>query len=634
MCGICGVLYFDPKRPVVKETLYAMTDRLRHRGPDSEGYFTSPGIGLGVRRLRIIDLFTGDPPILNETGRIVLVCNGEIYNYKELRQFLIQKGHRLRTSSDIEVIIHLYEEYGEGCLSYLRGMFALALWDADARKLFLARDRMGIKPLNYAVTKEGIYFGSEQKSILAANGIDQKQIDIDSLRDIFSFGFITGDKTMFAGIRRLLPAQYLVCRDGNISMKIYWQFDFSPAENEEKMTTEAWAEALRDKIRESVTIHLRSDVEVGAWLSPGIDSSTIVSMMTAQKKSLVRTFSLGFDNKNVDEIGRKKTLDQFEPYPIDSKRIVFTNDHFNLLPETIRNIESPCLTGTFMCIKVLSESASESVKVVLTGEGSDELLGGYQWYLDDKLLHMVSRLPMPSKQIIALFPFIKKKWPRGSRLVSTPIKMNPTRFRRFSGHIGIRGYMNRLFTDDIGVGMMEDGDPEINDVPSDFKNLHYFQQMQYYDLKLRLPNYITHNLDMITMSCSLEARVPFLDHELVEFCLRMPPHIKLKRFQEKYILRKAMKNHLPSEICNRKKWGLRSPHLDWLREDLPDFANEMFSEGVLKEKGYFNPSFVADMLKRYREGDSTWGSVLMGILNVQLWDEIFMKTLDRPNPYG
>ncbi|MCJ7772260.1 MAG: asparagine synthase (glutamine-hydrolyzing) [Desulfobacterales bacterium] len=607
--------------------LSAMGNVLRHRGPDSCGYYTSPGIGLGIQRLSIIDLQTGDQPILNENGKIAVVSNGEIYNYRELRESLIQKGHCFKTSSDVEVIVHLYEEYGVECLSYLRGMFGFALWDSGNRQLLLARDRLGIKPLHYAVTNEGIYFASEQKSILATNQI-KREIDINAFADIFMFGYIRAEKTMFAQIRRLLPGQYLLCSDGSVSMRSYWGLNFLSEEEHEqnKMTTGQWAEALNAKIKESVKIHLRSDVEVGAWLSPGIDSSTIVSMMSQQLDLPVQTFSLCFENEDADEIGKNKTLDQFKGYNIRSMRIMFTKEHFNLLPEVIWYFEDPCAAGTGLCGRVLSKETAKRVKVVLTGEGSDEIFGGYQWYINDKFLRMISKWPLPIKRVVNYSSNIQKKWPRGSHLFLTPMEMNLARFRRFTGGIHLTDTMHNLFSDHMTQGLSDFRQVEMDeDLPIDFENWHYFKQMQYYDMKIRLPDYVTHNLDRSSMSYSLEARVPFLDHELVEFGLRIPPHIKLKRFQEKYVLRQAMKKHLPEKIRKRKKRGLTSPYKDWLRGNLPDFAAEMLSESSLRKKGYFNPSFAVEILKRFREGDPFWGSTLMGVLNVQLWDEIFMK---------
>jgi asparagine synthase (glutamine-hydrolysing) len=625
MCGICGVLHFDYDRPVKKEMLSNMASVLRHRGPDSCGFYSSMGVGLGIQRLSIIDLHTGDQPIFSENGKIIVVSNGEIYNYRELRESLIQKGHRFSTSSDVEVIVHLYEEFGVDCLGYLRGMFGFALWDSNKRKLFLARDRLGIKPMHYAITQEGLYFASEQKSILATDKI-QCHVDKSALADIFSLGYIRAEKSMFAEIRRLLPGHYLLCSNGSISIQSYWDLHSFFEQDEQKMTSGQWAEALNAKIKEAVKIHLRSDVEVGAWLSPGIDSSTIVSLIAEQLDSPVHTFSLGFEDEKTDEIGKKKTLDQFKGYAIESNRTIFTKDHFNLLPEATWYFEDPGVSTVGLCGQVLSRETSKFLKVVLTGEGSDELFGGYPWYRKDKLLRMVSKVPLPLKQTVNYSKHIQRKWPRGSLLFVTPMKMSLTRFRQFTGRIRMAETMGNLFSDHISHEISDFNRWEIDEeLPPGFANWHYFQQMQYYDMNVRLPDYVNHNLDRSSMAHSLEARVPFLDHELVEFCLKMPPHIKLKGFQEKYILRKSMKRNLPAEIVKRKKQGLMSPFKDWIRGNLPDFAKEMLSESSLQKKGYFNPSFVLDILEKVRKGDLFWGSALMGVLNVQLWDETFIN---------
>ncbi|MGB2982861.1 MAG: asparagine synthase (glutamine-hydrolyzing), partial [Candidatus Bipolaricaulia bacterium] len=319
MCGITGVAFAGAGRIPDLSMLRAMTDTLRHRGPDGEGYHLDSGVGLGVRRLSIIDLETGDQPISNENGSVVVVCNGEIYNYVELRNELEARGHVFRSQSDTEVIVHLYEESGTRCLERLRGMFAFAIWDAVRSELLLARDRFGIKPLYYAPTEDGVYFGSEQKAILASRGVG-REVDLRGLHDLLTMGFVVAPSTLFAAIRQLEPGTFLVYREGELSIARYWDVAF-PRRSEALAgrTDEAWASALLEKLDETVSIHLRSDVPVGAWLSPGIDSSTIVALMARHRGGPIHTTTLGFEAPEADEVQGQKSLIDFAEHPLVSR---------------------------------------------------------------------------------------------------------------------------------------------------------------------------------------------------------------------------------------------------------------------------------------------------------------------------
>ena len=369
MCGICGVVTLDANRPVDPAAIRRMTDRIVHRGPDSSGYHTAPGIGLGVRRLSIIDLETGDQPIANEDGSIVLVCNGEIYNYVELRRDLVAAGHQFRTKSDAEVVVHLYETYGVDCLQHLRGMFALAVWDARRRRLFLARDRFGIKPLHYATANDELYFGSEAKSILAAAGID-RNLDVEAMTELFEVGYVVGSKTLFASIRQVPPGHYLLWENGRASAHQYWDVRFPPQAEFESRSAEDWADELREKLRETIRLHMRSDVPMGAWLSGGLDSSGIVSLMREFVEPSVQTFSLRFEDRRCDEVGRCSTLDRFPGYDLTNTQVVCRLEDFNVLPKLVWHGENPPTSGHGIPQLLLAERTAESVKVIATGEGA------------------------------------------------------------------------------------------------------------------------------------------------------------------------------------------------------------------------------------------------------------------------
>ncbi|MGH7799093.1 MAG: asparagine synthase (glutamine-hydrolyzing) [Thermodesulfobacteriota bacterium] len=624
MCGICGVVYSHPERPVDRNMLRHMTDILSHRGPDRDGYFIAPGVGFGVRRLSIIDLETGDQPISNEDETVTVVCNGEIYNFQELRQELLAAGHRFKTHSDVEVIVHLYEDYGVECVNHLRGMFGFALWDARHRRLMLARDRLGIKPLLYSLGTDGLFFGSELKSILMGGGIE-RQVDVHALKDLFTVGFVLAPKTLFSRIRQLLPGHYLLYQDGNLSLHKYWDLRFPvPGGDTPQRSAQEWSESLRAKLEESVRIHLRSDVPVGAWLSAGVDSSSVVSLMSRLTHRPVQTFTLAFENPRYDEVSRQKILKDFTGYNLSNQQAVCTTDDFKLLPKTVWHSEDPFSLGVGIPRMLLSQLASKNVKVVLTGEGSDEVFGGYSWFRAYKLIQPLTKLPFGLRRFIAQVPAIKKRWPRGSRILGATTEMNLARYKQIIDS-GNSEFDYRIFSEDLKQRLINHEVTEDDlSLPQDFDKYHPFAQLQYFKMKVRLSDFIIRNLDATPMAYSLEVRVPFLDHELVEFCSEIPPTLKMRGIEEKYILRRAMRDILPSEIRQRRKPGLSAPYGQWFR-DLPEFAVELLSEDQLRDNGYFNPKFVARMLELHQNDKANYARQLMGVLGIHLWDDLFLR---------
>jgi asparagine synthase (glutamine-hydrolysing) len=429
-----------------------------------------------------------------------------------------------------------------------------------------------------------------------------------------------------AGIHQLLPGHFLLWQEGNVSMKRYWQVSFPP--RDEKVSdrnAEDWAEALFEKLRESVQIHLRSDVPVAAWLSSGIDSSAIVGLISQLTGQPLQTYSLAFENRKFDEVSGQKTLNCFPEYQLIKEKVVCKTKDFELFPRTIWHCENISASGIEILHMILSQSTARRFKVVLTGEGSDEAFGGYGWVRVDKLLRPLAVLPLFLRRLMLLGPLFPHFWPGASRVHLAPKEMNLIRYQSMMGPRQ-PGRMEKFFSADLKSRLVEaENSASPFFLPSDFYKWHPFTQLQYYELTVRLPNYITHHLDHTTMAHSLEARVPFLDHEFIEFCARIPPTLKMKWLQEKYILRRAVKNLLPKEIASRKKRGLSAPFDQWLREKLPDFAVEMLSEESLSRKGYFHPPAVHDLLKKHRAGERDCGAHLLGILAIQLWDELFMN---------
>jgi asparagine synthase (glutamine-hydrolysing) len=631
MCGIAGIVYGQAERPVDRERLGRMTEILRHRGPDDDGFFVAPGIGLGFRRLSIVDLRTGNQPIANEDRSIVVVCNGEIYNHVELRQQLVAAGHRFSTASDVEVVVHLYEEHGEHFVRYLRGMFALALWDTRRRQLLLARDRIGIKPLHYAVTPEGLFFGSEQKAILASGAVAPEP-NIQALRQLFTYGRVITPRTFVAGICRLPAGHCLTWRDGHVDIQPYWNVEFPAAdEYDERVSAQEWAEGVRERLTESVRLHLSSDVPLGAWLSAGIDSSSVTALMSGMLSEPVSTFTLRFDDPRFDELGHQKGLDDYPQYRLVGHRIVCRQADLGRLPKALWHGEDATLGGSAIGQLLIAEATAAQVKVVLTGEGSDEIFGGYSWYSTLRTLQPLFLLPRPVRRLLSRLPPIRRRWPGAAGTLAGAREM---RFERYSGsvtHLFSQSADKELLSAEIQEELRREG--RVQDAPAypaAFGTWHPFAQMQYLDIKNRLGDGVVQSLDRMSMAYSVEARVPFLDHELVEFCARIPPRVKMKWLHEKHVLRRAMEGALPPEIVNRKKWAFRLPTEEWLRNDLPPFAAELLCERALKETGYFNPVKVTAMLQRHRQRQGDFGHALAGVLSVQIWHDLFRRrALDR-----
>jgi asparagine synthase (glutamine-hydrolysing) len=630
MCGICGIAWSDAQRPVSAETLKRMADSLRHRGPDNEGFLAAPGIGLGFRRLSIVDLKTGEQPISNEDGSVTVICNGEIYNHIELRQRLAAAGHRFATASDVEVIVHLYEEHGLDFVSHLRGMFGLALWDARRRRLVLARDRLGIKPVHYAITADGLFFGSEQKAILASGAVEPNP-DLQSLRQLLSYGRIIAPRTIVSGIRRLPAGHTLTWSEGRVDIRQYWEATFPARDAYDRSVTEQeWADGLREKLTECVKLHLRSDVPLGAWLSAGIDSSSVTALMSRLVPPPVQTFTLRFEDPAFDELRDQKGLDDYPEYGLAGHRIFCRHVDMQRLPKAIWHAEDTLLGGVEIGRLMVAQATAAHVKVVLTGEGSDEILGGYPWYPTMRVLDPLFVLPQAARRAIAGIPAIYRRWPGAAATIEGPREMNFERFSRSITHLRGRAGGSEVLAPEIAaeVERQRDG-ADAAPPPAGFETWHPFARMQYFDLKHRMGDGVVLGLDRASMAYSVEARVPFLDHELVEFCARIPPPVKMKWLREKHVLRRAMEGVLPPDIVDRKKRGLQVPMDTWLRGPLPEFAAERMSPSALRQTGYFAPDRVEALLQRHRAGSENLGQILSVVLCVQIWDDLF-----RHSPSG
>lgn len=627
MCGICGTAFNDFNREPDSGGIELMMNRLVHRGPDEQGLVTLPGAALGFRRLSIIDLETGNQPFSNEDRTVFSVCNGEIYNYRALTRHLEERGHQFRSRSDSEVIVHLYEEYGSDFVKHLQGMFAIAVWDSVGKELILARDRFGIKPLHYAVTGKGIIFASEQKAILTDPSV-RREVDPAGMESLFSFGFVTGDQTLFREIRRIPPASILRFSRGRISRENYWQLDLDRELDsfEKRMSERDWAQLVRESLAESVKSHLMSDVPVAAWLSPGIDSSAIVATMRRLGYMPAQTFSLRSEDPSADEVGGNPVLSSFPGFAdIPNQLVTLRRSDLGLLGEAVWHGEEPFTSATEIASMMLSRAAGRDFKVVMTGEGSDEVFGGYSWYLAQKVLKPYLLFPHFLRRNMVRWPGFQDRHPGAAGFLSVRERdLSMAHFRAMLGCPTYHRERNLLFSPemrDAVAGIETDYLARDHVVPGKSG----FRVFQACDLNYRLSNAITHHLDRSSMSRGLEARVPFLDHLFVEKCIRVPDHLKLKRMREKYILREALKDDLPPEILRRRKRPMGAPFAEWLRGDLPEIAADALSPGSLRSAGYFNPTVVRRYLKEHRSRRLNHGRILTGVLGVQIWDMVLRK---------
>jgi len=626
MCGVCGFAPADPRREVDRALIERMAATLEHRGPDGRGVLALPGIGLGIRRLSIIDLETGDQPIANEDGSIAVVCNGEIYNSPELRQELERAGHRFRTRSDVEAIVHLYEDRGLDFVTRLRGMFGLAMWDARARRLVLARDRFGIKPLAYARTRTGLWFASEAKAILAGGGAE-RSADPRAVEDLLTFGFVRTPKTLFADIRRLPPAHLLVWQNGEAVVRRYWSLP--PVAERSILGEREWAEALLAKLDETVRVHLRSDVEVGAYLSPGIDSSGVASLASRSLGRPLRTFTLAFSDPDADETRVARTLDEYPGHEMPNERALCDDRSFALVPEAVLHAEEPTAYSIEVPDLILARAASRRVKVVVTGEGSDEVFGGYRHFHANRWTSQLARLPLPLRRAVIPGRRLSAAHPWIVPLLLAPRGMGPERYRALVGLVPAAAAERVLSADLRG---------ELAELPPDgawpltgreIASLGSFAALRACEMQIRLPDFVLHTDDRASMACGLEVRVPFLDHELVELCAGIPSSLMLRWNTEKHILRRALAPMLPPEILRRRKRGMHAPVAGWWRRPLPEFARAMLSPERLRESRYFDADAVG-LLLRSRDDRAGAGRVLNAVLGVQVWDEIFVRKRGLP----
>lgn len=626
VCGICGLVRFGSHPPVDEATLARMADRLAHRGPDDRGQFLGDGVGLAVTRLAIIDPEHGHQPIANEDASIWVVQNGEIYNYRELADWLRRRGHRLATRSDTEVLVHLYEELGLRFAERLRGMFAIALWDSRKRQLILLRDRLGIKPLFYAVSAEGLVFGSEIKAILAAG--HRRELDPLALDDYLSFDYVPGPRTIFQGILRLPPGHLLVASP-TAQPQPYWTFPAQPSAPQ-PLDRQSAIEALRLRLEDAVRSHLVSDVPVGAFLSGGLDSSVIVALMARNSERPVGTFSIGFTEKSYNELPYAREI--AERFGTQHHEFVVTPQVIDILDELIAAFDEPFADSSAIATFYLSRLARQHTKVVLSGDGGDEIFGGYVIYQADQLARWMRRLPrfLTANLLVRI----------GSMIPGSEAKMSwQLRLSRFlthahrdplAAHIGWRMIFDhtakrRLYSAEYRAAYghaiaIEDGSLRLARACFDaYPGPDMLNRLMVVDAQTSLVDDMLTKVDRTAMWHGLEVRVPLLDPPLVEWMTVLPSRWKVHRLRLKVLFREVARELLPPSLLRRPKAGFHVPMPGWLKRELRPLVEEVLSEPTLRRQGVFDPQAVAQLVARHMTGQADLSRNLWGLLVFGLW---------------
>jgi asparagine synthase (glutamine-hydrolysing) len=597
MCGIFGFYLADSKGRLTGDVLQSMGDAIRHRGPDDEGFLLDGPFGFGMRRLSIIDLKTGRQPVQNEDGSVQLVFNGEIYNYRELTRDLLERGHSFYTNSDTEVIVHLFEEYGVECVQHLRGMFAFALWDAKNRTLVLARDRVGIKPLYYAETASGLIFASEIKAILRFPRFE-RQIDRKGLLAYLQYGYVPDPLSIFQGVAKLSPGHVLVVRNGRpIESRRYWdsgRFFESPSDRRPEREL---MQELRWRLAEVVRLHLVSDVPLGAFLSGGIDSSSVVGFMATELGQSVKTFSIGFKEEGFSELPYARLVSQ--RFATEHHELIVEPTSVDLIARIVEYFDEPFADPSAIPTYLVARLAGKHVKVVLSGDGGDEIFAGYDRYVVDyrrRRYDVLSRL-----KVAGLLRRVSEALPDGALGRNYLFNMSLPRMERYIDSISHYPVhrMGELVSAELLAELYRERSNVFAPHVAEGRLLDFPARLQYLDLKTYLPGDILTKVDRMSMAHSIEARVPLLDHELVEFVAAIPSRYKLQGSETKHLFKRAIQGVVPSEVLSRRKQGFAVPLDCWFRDGFQDYLREgLLGHGSL-EHGLFNRSYIEVLWTRW-----------------------------------
>ena len=622
-----------------------MVSAIRHRGPDDEGYFVAPGIGLGHARLSIIDVKGGKQPIHNEDQSIWICYNGEVFNYIELREDLEKRGHSFYTSTDTEVIVHLYEEFGDDFVNQLNGQFAISLWDANRQRLLLVRDRVGILPLYYAQTSDHLVFSSEVKGLLAS-GYVKAELNPAALDDLLTFWCPVAPKTIFAGVQQVRPGEMVILENGSITARQYWDWEY-PTNNEFLQgSTQDLADELEDLLSDATRIRLRADVPVGAYLSGGLDSSSLVALIQKQDLSELRTFSIGFESKAHDESAFQSELSQYLGTQHSSIRCS-QQDISGKFMDSVWHGESPILRTAPIPMNLLSGLVRQNdFKVVLTGEGADEVLGGYDIFKEAKVREFWSRNADSTwrpQLLQRLYPYLDFSGSRSQAYLKTFFgdgfeSIDSLTFAH-QPRWNMTSQIKMFYSDDFKSSVLQDAPARFEAAANEaWPSWRRFNRWEYVEAKTILPGYILSSQgDRMLMANSVEGRFPYLDHRVIEFAQKLPPKFKMRGMCEKYLLKRAMRDSLPASITSRTKQPYRAPNAEALTAEsgFDEMADLMSTESV-RNAGYFDPGKVSMLLNKARRSKSLGerdNMAFVGILSTQAWHHLFIEKGQQINEF-
>jgi len=625
MCGIYGVLSIDGRR-LDASLLDRMGDVTRHRGPDDAGKYTGTGVLLGMRRLSIIDVSGGHQPLSNEDGTIWAVCNGEIYGFQELREELRARGHRFATGSDSEVVIHAYEEFGDDFVRRLDGMYGFALWDEPRRRLVIGRDRLGIKPIYYT-TRGGVFaFSSELKALLELPG-PAATVDRVALTEYLTLGYVPAPHALVSGIHKLPPASVMIHENGRSEIRRYWQL---PEGSDESMTEEDWCNAVLTGLEKAVVEQLVSDVPLGAFLSGGIDSSSVVALMAKHTTQPVKTYSIGFAGDSggqyYNELPYARQVAQL--FRTDHHEIVVKPDVSALLPRLIWHLDEPVADAAFVTTFLVSEFARRDVTVILSGVGGDELFGGYRRYLGEHYGRLYERIPRVIRH--GLLVPLARRLPsdRHSRLLDlSRLAKGFILSSELSFEQRYRSYVQLFDAAERDSLLLEPQAPRRDSLDRAFEAAHAgdaLRRLMEVDLETQLPDDLLLLTDKMTMATSLECRVPFLDHRLVELSARMPARFKIRGRRLKHVLKKALARVLPDEILHRPKRGFGAPMGAWLKNELSGYMGAVLSKSTIEARGFFSWPQVEKTIEMHRRNERDYTDHLLSLMNFELWCRVYL----------
>jgi len=625
MCGIHGLYAFDGSAPS-RATLSVMGDLTRHRGPDDFGAHVDGPCGIAMRRLSIIDLAGGHQPLTNEDGTLWLVANGEIYNYRELSHELATQGHRLRTNSDCETLLHLYEQYGDDFLTRVNGMFAFALWDARRRRLLIGRDRLGIKPLYVWNDGKRLVFASEAKAILGVPGIPT-ELDRDALASYLTLGYVPAPQSIFRGIRKLPPATLLVVENGQARERRYWQL---PSQVDDSVDEATWIARVRHRLEESVRLQMVSDVPIGAFLSGGIDSSAVVAFMSMHSDRPVKTYAIGFDGGDAESFYNELPYARqvAERFRTDHHEILVRPDIVSLLPRLLWHLDEPIADSAFVTTYLVSEFARRDVTVILSGVGGDELFAGYRRYLGNHYRRRFEQLPAGMRRVMTAL---------GARLPSDRHSPMLNTMRLAKGFLAsaalplderYRSYVE-VFDDEAAAEMlrapMAANGHALAAAFADATSGDDLNRMLAVDVATQLPDDLLMLTDKMSMAVSLECRVPLLDHELCELAAAIPERIKLRGGRLKHVLKEALADVLPRTILERKKRGFGTPMGAWFKGALAPLVRQMLSPQAIERRGLFDPRAVSALIAAHDASRIDGTDRLLALLNFEIWARLYLE---------